>query len=351
MKKTDRADGAGCGFHVDARYTEHHTPQGHPERAERIDALVAAAGPIAESGCVMFPSSRSATVEEITRVHTPAHYERMAATAGRPYVMLDADTHTSAHSFETACLAAGAILDMTDAVMDGSLDRGFAAVRPPGHHAERDHAMGFCLFNNIAIAAAHLIEAHGLERVAIVDWDVHHGNGTQHIFESDPRVLFISLHQYPFYPGTGAVDETGSGEGRGKTVNIPLPSGCDDGDYAAAFETIVVPVAQRFEPQFVLISAGFDAHGRDPLGGMRVTADGFSAMADALVDLAARSCGGKLVAVLEGGYSVAALDECTRSVMTSLSGAPGSREMPAAARGIEAIANARRVQEAAGNLS
>jgi acetoin utilization deacetylase AcuC-like enzyme len=214
-----------------------------------------------------------------------------------------------------ACHAAGGVLDMVDRVMAGEFNNAFAAIRPPGHHAESGTAMGFCLFNNIAVAAAHALEHHRVERVLVVDWDVHHGNGTQQIFWDDPRVLFVSLHQYPFYPGTGAATETGGPNAVGRTVNVPMSAGCGDEEYVAAFQHIVRPVAEAFAPQLVLVSAGFDAHASDPLGGMRVSDAGFAAMADAVLGMAVTAAGGRCVAVLEGGYNVDALQRCVEVVL------------------------------------
>jgi len=294
-------------FHIDRRYLEHHNPEGHPERTARIENMLSLEELLVGSGVSALDSDRRATDEELLRVHTPAHLERIDATAGNIYTMLDPDTHTSPQSSEIARRAAGALLDTVDAVVKGAPAKGFAAVRPPGHHAESDRPMGFCLFNNVAVAAAHILEHHKLDRVLIVDPDVHHGNGTQAIFYDDPRVLFVSLHQFPFYPGSGAVSEAGEGEGLGRTVNVPLPGGCTDGDYMDAFERVVLPVAREFDPRFVLMSAGYDAHGRDPLGGMRLTDDGFDAMTAALCGVADAHCDGRFAAVLEGGYSTQVL--------------------------------------------
>jgi acetoin utilization deacetylase AcuC-like enzyme len=294
-------------FHIDRRYLEHRNPEGHPERSARIENLLPLEGLLVEAGVEALASDRLATDEELLRVHTPAHLERIGETAGDVYNMLDPDTHTSPRSAETARHAAGALLDLVDAVVAGAPARGFAAVRPPGHHAEADRAMGFCLFNNVAVAAAHLVARHGMERVLIVDPDVHHGNGTQAIFYDDPRVLFVSLHQYPFYPGTGNLAETGEREGLGYTVNVPLPAGCTDGDYLAAFDRVVLPVAREFAPSFVLMSAGYDALGRDPLGGMRMTEAGFDAITAALRGIADAHSDGRFVSVLEGGYNTGAL--------------------------------------------
>ena len=218
---------------------------------------------------------RAASPEEITLVHEEAHFAEVARTRDLPSYSFDADTPASSRSFETALLAAGGLLTLLDEVMSGRLRNGFAFVRPPGHHAERDRAMGFCLFNNVAVGAAYLRQKHRLGRVLIVDWDVHHGNGTQHMFEDDPHVLYVSTHQYPFYPGTGAADEVGLGDGEGFTVNLPLPAGFGNAEYVEAFQTVVEPIVEQYEPEFILISAGFDPHARDPLAGMRVTEAGF----------------------------------------------------------------------------
>ncbi|MDH3196929.1 MAG: histone deacetylase [Candidatus Krumholzibacteria bacterium] len=332
-----------CGFHIDARYAAHENPPGHPERADRIRFLLPLAESLAESGIPMIATDRRAGDEDLLRVHSGDHVERMRATAGRS-LSLDPDTFTSEASHETALLAAGAALEMVDRVMNGTFACAFAAVRPPGHHAESERAMGFCLFNNVAVAARHLLDAHGLERVLIVDWDVHHGNGTQWAFYDDDRVLFVSLHQYPFYPGTGSVEETGDGRGAGFTVNVPLPAGCDDADYMHAFGSVVDPIARRFAPQFVLVSAGFDAHRADPLGGMRVTETGFDAMAAAVMGIAGASAEGRVVCLLEGGYDLQALRDSVDTVVRRLhaggagaavSGAPGASARRAVERVIE----------------
>jgi acetoin utilization deacetylase AcuC-like enzyme len=220
------------------------------------------------------------------------------------------DTAVSTASAEVARLAAGSIVALCDEVAQGRLDRGFAAVRPPGHHAERDLAMGFCLFNNVAVAAEHLRRAHGLERVLIADWDVHHGNGTQHIFEERSDVFYFSLHQWPLYPGTGRASERGRGSGAGTTLNCPLPPGAGDDEFLEALTDGLVPAAERFAPDFLLLSAGFDAHVADPLGGLAVTTDAFARATRLFCDLADRLAGGRFVSVLEGGYDLEALAEC-----------------------------------------
>lgn len=305
------------GIVLDERYTLHDTGRGHPERPERIRVLSDLLDRYPELQRV---EVRAALPEELALVHEEGYIERVDRTRQIPGYAFDADTPVSPESFDTACLAAGGVLALLDEVMGGRLRNGFAFVRPPGHHAERRRAMGFCLFNNIAVAAAYLRKRHGLERVLILDWDVHHGNGTQHMFESDPGVLYISTHQYPFYPGTGDIDETGYGEGEGYTVNLPFPAGFGDAEYVEAFRTVIQPLTEQYEPQFVLISAGFDPHVRDPLAGMCVTEAGFAAMASSLQSIADEVAGGRCVAVLEGGYDLRALRDCSAAVLEQLQG-------------------------------
>ena len=318
------------GLVADSRCLDHQVPLGHPERPARLETLLELADSFPSDGPVRL-SPREARPEEILAVHSAPHLDLVAGSSGQSGYDFDPDTYASAGSYQAALVAAGGLLTVSEAIMRGEIDNGFALVRPPGHHAERDRAMGFCLFNNIAITARVLLDSYKIERVLIVDWDVHHGNGTQHIFYNDPRVLYASLHRYPFYPGTGAVRETGSGKGAGYTVNIPLPAGCGDSDFIQAVRRIIQPVAEQFEPEFVLISAGFDAHRRDPLGGMNVTEEGFAHLTRILVDVAADSAAGRLAAVLEGGYDLTALKSSVKAVLDVMSGAdPGDRpETPA----------------------
>ena len=306
---------SGTGVVIDPRYLEHDTGYGHPERPERIAVV---ADTLREQPGLRAVAPRPATAEELTLVHAPEYFERVERTRGLERYAFDPDTPSSARTFDTACLAAGGLLALLDETMAGRLRNGFAFVRPPGHHAERSRAMGFCLFNNVAVGAAHLRRRYHLDRVLVLDWDVHHGNGTQHMFERDPGVMYISLHQYPFYPGTGAADEVGTGEGEGFTVNLPFPAGYGDAEYLDAFQSVIEPIVEQYAPQFVLISAGFDPHADDPLGGMRVTEAGFAAMARSLIRLAAASAEGRSVAVLEGGYSLTAMRNCSREVLAEL---------------------------------
>jgi acetoin utilization deacetylase AcuC-like enzyme len=265
----------------------------------------------------------------------------VAEVAGKR-AALDADTYTSPESHEIALLAAGAVVDAVERVMAGSGRAAAALVRPPGHHAERNRAMGFCLFNNAAIGAAHA-RTLGANKVAIVDYDVHHGNGTQHIFEADPNVLYVSMHQFPYYPGTGAADEIGVDAGRGFTVNLPLEVGAVDDDYQTVFGGVVIPVLRQFAPDLVIVSAGFDAHERDPLGGMRVTTPAFGAMTRELKAIADQCCQGRLVAVTEGGYDLAALAGSLDAALEALNGAaaPWPASGIASTRGRDAVDAAR----------
>jgi acetoin utilization deacetylase AcuC-like enzyme len=290
---------------ISDRFVDHVTPPGHPERPERAETMQVIANEWRDrGGRIVAP--RAATHEELARVHAAAHIDRIAATAGQA-VALDADTCTSPDSYDVARLAAGAALTATEWAMGAPADRvGYSFARPPGHHAERHKAMGFCLFNNVAVAAAHALTL-GVERVAIVDYDVHHGNGTQEIFYDDPRVLYVSTHQYPYYPGTGAAGEVGVGAGAGFTLNVPLDAGATDGDYELVFQAAIVPILNRFDPQLLFISAGFDADARDPLAGMRMSTAGFVNLTRMLHDVAVAHARGRLVLVAEGGYHLQAL--------------------------------------------
>jgi acetoin utilization deacetylase AcuC-like enzyme len=286
------------------RFAEHQTPPGHPERPERAEVMDVIVGRWRGRGTEVV-QPRPATRAQVARVHDESYLRLIDETAGRS-VKLDPDTFTSPESHEIALLAAGAAVDAVERVMNGSHRAAMALVRPPGHHAERNRAMGFCLYNNVAVAAAHA-RAGGAAKVAIVDYDVHHGNGTQHTFEADPSVLYVSTHQYPFYPGTGAAGEIGRDKGRGFTVNLPLEAGAVDEDYRLVFSEVVLPVVRQFAPDLLIVSAGFDAHERDPLGGMRLTTGAFAAMTMELRRVADACCRGRIVLVTEGGYDLQAL--------------------------------------------
>jgi acetoin utilization deacetylase AcuC-like enzyme len=286
------------------RFEEHTTPPGHPERPERAKVFHSVAAAWLERGATA-AAPRPATVDELRRVHSDRHIQEMGRTSGRA-AALDDDTFTSPESYQIALLAAGAAVQAAEHAIDTG-ESAFALVRPPGHHAERDKAMGFCLFNNVAVAAAAAI-ARGLSRVAVVDIDVHHGNGTQWMFYDDPRVLYVSTHQYPFYPGTGAAGEVGTGAGTGFTFNLPLAAGATDADYARAYAAVAARL-EDYAPELLLISAGYDAHEDDPLASMRVTTAGYAAIIRTLQDTAAR-VGCPIALVMEGGYDLDALRVC-----------------------------------------
>jgi acetoin utilization deacetylase AcuC-like enzyme len=294
-------------------FADHVTPPGHPERAERAEAMQVVAARWGQRGGPILPP-RPATDDELARVHRRDYIESIIATRGRA-MMLDPDTFTSPQTEEIARLAAGGVVSAVEHVVRaGPNSRAFVMVRPPGHHAEPDRAMGFCFYNSIAVGAA-AARAYGLSRVAIVDYDVHHGNGTQTMFYADPAVLFISSHQYPFYPGTGGADETGHGEGEGYTVNLPMEVGATDADFDTVYREVVIPVLRQFRPDLLLVSAGFDAHERDPLAGMRMTTEGYAQLTTRLLVAADELCNGRVVFVTEGGYDTSALAECCQSVV------------------------------------
>ncbi len=261
---------------------------------------------------------RDASGEDLARVHRPFYIEQVARTKGQTRVFLDPDTDATQDTYEVARLAAGSLCQAVDHVMDGRMSNAFALVRPPGHHAEAHTAAGFCIFNNVAIAARYAL-ANGLaRRILIVDWDVHHGNGTQHCFYEDRQVLYFSVHQAHFYPGTGHVRETGHGAGTGYTINCPLTYGADDGFYVRIFRTLLAPVFRQFKPDMVLVSAGFDTHQDDPIGSMRMTARGYAALTRILMNEADIACAGRMVLTLEGGYNLAALEASVKAVLQEL---------------------------------
>ena len=285
---------------TDKRFTQHNFPQ-HPEHAGRIEAVWRQLDASGLADQLLHIASSPASDEQILAVHTAEHLERLnAVSRGERMVRLDHDTYALPVSPEVARLAAGAVIGAVDAVMSGRADNALAIVRPPGHHATADRAMGFCLLNNIAIAARHAQTRRGINKVLILDYDVHHGNGTNDIFYADPSVLFISTHQYPFYPGSGAINEIGAGAGRGATINIPLVDGHGDATYRQLFAEIVGPAIERFVPDFMLISAGFDAHWADPLANMKLTLAGYDFLARECFKLAERLCEGRIVFVMGG---------------------------------------------------
>jgi len=307
----------------DNRYLEHHPGAGHPESPDRLRVIHGLID--REFSELPLIPPRLATEDELALVHDPLYIQTVANTEGLTFSQLDPDTGLSARSYEIARLAAGGLLAAVDSLLTPNseprtLNSIFAFVRPPGHHAEPHRGMGFCLFNNVAIAAEYAKEKHGLRRILIVDWDLHHGNGTQRAFYNDLGVLFFSSHQYPYYPGSGGVDEVGSGAGEGFTVNAPFPAGFGDAEYVHVYESILRPIALEYRPELVLVSAGFDPFVKDPLGGMKVTADGFGALAEIVKNIADSCCGGKVLLTLEGGYNPEGLRDGVRSVLNTFLG-------------------------------
>ena len=307
------------GLIYDSRFLEHDMGAGHPESPQRLRAIMQRLEQSGVAAKLATIEPRKAEDEWVTLVHQSnyvAFLNQQAPAQGR--LSLDADTSMSPGSLAAAYLAAGAALAGVDAIMTGRVQHVFCAVRPPGHHAEADRAMGFCFFNNVAIAARYAQKRYGLRRVLIVDWDVHHGNGTQHSFEQDPSVLFFSTHQYPHYPGTGRATERGSGAAEGLTINVPMEAGEGDDEYRAVFQKVLVPAADAFKPEFVIVSAGFDAHRDDPLANMGLTEAGYADLTAIVAGIAVRHCGGRLLSSLEGGYNLSALSMSVERHIRSL---------------------------------
>jgi len=309
------------GFVYSQRYLDHYTGAGHPESSDRLIAIVGRLEGVGLLGTLLGIDPRPASEDELLPIHSRAYMDKVRSYClGGRTVMDDGETGICPESYEVALLAAGGALSAADAVIEGTVRRAFCAVRPPGHHAERDRAMGFCLFNNVAIAARYLQRAHGIGRVLIVDWDVHHGNGTQKAFYDDPDVFYFSIHQWPHYPGTGKATERGEGRGYGYTLNCPVPAGAGDDEYIEVFEKLLAPAARSFNPEFVLISAGFDPCIDDPLSGTSVSSGGFARISQITADIAEESCDGRIISVLEGGYSLGSLSICVEKHIRVLMG-------------------------------
>ncbi|MFO8101283.1 MAG: histone deacetylase [Dehalococcoidia bacterium] len=309
------------GLIYDPIYLEHDTGS-HPESSERLVSMMRL---LESSGLKEQLTSippRMATESELLTTHSKELISRVESSSERGGAWLDGDTYCSPGSYKAALYSAGGILRAVDAVMNGEVSSAFGLVRPPGHHATRTRAMGFCLFNNIAIAARYARELHGLKRILIADFDVHHGNGTQDSFYDDPDVLYFSTHLYPYYPGSGDVSETGTGDGKGATVNVPLPGGCGDNEYRQVYEEILVPVARRFKPELILVSVGFDPHWSDQLAMMQLSVQGFADIVKIIRDLAEELCGGRLVLTLEGGYNLEAISYSCKATFDVLLGNP-----------------------------
>jgi len=292
----------------------------HIESADRLKVIYQALKNEGIGNRLLYPEFEAVTNDILEYNHHSAYVAKVAATDGKTYVSLDPDTQTSALSFQAASLAVGAAVSGVKMIHQGEINNGFCLVRPPGHHAESDQAMGFCLFNNAALAARYAIKELGYERVLLVDWDLHHGNGTQHSFYDTDKVLYFSTHQHPFFPGTGAATETGIGAGLGYTINVPLPAGIEDRAYATVFNDLLAPIARQYKPQFIILSAGYDTHRNDPLGGMAVTGKGFAYMTKVLLDLATELCDGRFLACLEGGYDLNGLREGIIATLSEMAG-------------------------------
>jgi len=307
------------GLVTDPAFLDHDTGPSHPESPRRLEAIRRALDAAEYRDRLLAIAAAPADRAWLETVHTARHVDRIArAIPSSGLAYLDADTPVSPGSYHAALTAVGGTLAAIDAVMTGRVANAFCAVRPPGHHAEPSRAMGFCLFNNVAVGARYAQRRYGLARVLILDWDVHHGNGTQAAFYDDPTVLYVSLHQYPWYPGTGSRDEVGERPGEGFTLNVPLAAGRGDDEYLKAFDERIAPAVRAFAPDFILISAGFDAHRDDPLAGMRVTEEGFAAMTRLVASWAADSCEDRIVSCLEGGYDLDALGRSVEAHVAEL---------------------------------
>jgi acetoin utilization deacetylase AcuC-like enzyme len=312
---------ANVALYYDPLFRGHDTLT-HPENASRVEACLRL---IEESGLAARlerPACRDATEDELALVHDPAHVRRMQHVGERGPVMVLADTIANTGTYAAAVRAAGAVAGATEAVARGDFDAAYCLIRPPGHHAIATAPMGFCFFNNVAVAARFANTTLGLERVAVVDIDIHHGNGTQDAFYADPRVLYLSTHQYPYYPGTGHWREAGTGAGLGTTLNLSLPGGCGDAEYATLLGQVIAPRLRAYRPELILVSAGYDAHFADPIDGalMRLSCAGYAALIAGLRDLAVELCGGRIVVALEGGYDLTALSWSVRSSIEALLG-------------------------------
>lgn len=344
------------GTVLDRRFLKHLPPEDHPEHPGRLEAIASLLERPAYGDRLVALGARAAKKKDLLRVHTAAHVDRLAETAGtRVPLYPDPDTYVTADSWDAARYAAGSTVSAVASVLEREVDAAFVFPRPPGHHAEADRTSGFCLLNNVAIAAAHAIDERGLERVLVLDWDVHHGNGTQHVFYDRRDVLYMSLHQFPYFPGTGAATEVGTAEGRGFNVNVPLPPGRGDRDYLAVFREVFLPIARAYRPELVLVSAGFDPYYLDPLGGMKVTTEGFGRMARMMVELAEETAKGRIAFVLEGGYHLEGLRDSVKWVLDVLmqdaawerAADPGDAPTP---EGRAAISRARQVQSSFWNI-
>jgi acetoin utilization deacetylase AcuC-like enzyme len=309
------------GFLYDDRFLDHDAGTGHPERKERLQSAIRYLREQPWFGDLRQVAPRVAERRWIEEIHDSSYIERAdeACRQGLPFLDV-ADVGICEASCDVAYLAAGGALELADRIVAGDVQNGFSLSRPPGHHAERNLALGFCLFNNVAVVARYLQKQHGLDKILVLDWDVHHGNGTQHSFEEDPSVFYVSTHQYPFYPGTGAASETGVGRGENATLNCPMPAGATDADYEEAFREKLLPRVDQFSPDAVIISAGFDAHVDDPLAQVCLSADFFGWMSTRMMEIADKHAGGRIISMLEGGYNVNQLPHCIEAHLKVLAG-------------------------------
>jgi acetoin utilization deacetylase AcuC-like enzyme len=318
QKKISQNCSTGLVFHPD--YLRHDSGHNHPESGERLAFLMEYLGKKGILTRLQSIDPYPASVGDLELVHDPAYVKMVEKICRNGGGMLDPDTRVGEESYKVALLAAGGVMAAVDGVMDRKVKNAFCAIRPPGHHAERDRGMGFCIFNNVAVGSRYVQKRYGLGKIFIVDWDVHHGNGTQNIFWSDPSVFYFSIHQYPHYPGTGSENEIGGGEGEGFTFNMPMCAGSGELEYIEAFENILYPMAVKFAPEFVFISAGFDAHEEDPLAQINLTEAGYKRMTEVVLKLAAECCDGRLVSVLEGGYNLTSLSVSVEKHILALAG-------------------------------
>jgi acetoin utilization deacetylase AcuC-like enzyme len=301
-------------------FLKHIPGEGCPDTPERLSALYSMLTDPDIRDLIVDIKARKATRDEILLWHTPEYFDKIAATKGKELIALTADTHACADSFDAALYATGGLLNAIAQVASQKIANAFALIRPPGHHAEKSRAMGYCLFNHVVLGARFAQTQLNISRILIIDWDIHHGNGTQHAFERDPSVLFFSLHQARLFPGTGGFTETGAGPGEGYTINLPIPKGYGDSEYTAIFEQLLAPVAENFAPELILVSAGFDTHRDDPMGGMGMTSQGFAGLTASINKIAARVCQGKVVYSLEGGYHSHALSNSVKAVLKEMAG-------------------------------
>ena len=301
-------------------FLKHIPGDGCPDTPQRLKSIYSMLADSDMQDIFVDVLPKKAEKEDILLFHSHEYFEKIAETKGKELIALTADTHAGADTFDAALYAAGGLIKAISQVAAKKIDNAFALIRPPGHHAEKSRAMGYCLFNHIAVGALYAQKKLNLSKILIIDWDIHHGNGTQHAFERDPTVLFFSVHQAGLFPGTGIFTETGLGAGEGYTINLPIPKGYGDAEYTSIFECLLAPVAERFAPELILVSAGFDTHKDDPMGGMRMTASGFAGMTASIKRIADKVCGGKMVYSLEGGYNSDALSGAVKAVLKEMVG-------------------------------